>query len=449
MPFALNPHGDRKYDVGIFGRESGVDLVYDDKAVVYSAEFVLVAKEPREVRHGLRPVVMGAPNEVHVAFRHFAEDLHRVETGFLDFVQVAFRQVPDSFRKTSVLSIRNQQVGWQTVAEGADLSRGAASGRLAGERERSVAWLGNLAREQVQVVDVMVHPCAAVVLVYAHGPQRHDFRIGLGEDRRKLLQVLHRNAGEFRGVLEGVRRQAFCVLFERDAVDVVDRAARLGGVVVVLVRVADILRTGLELAVVGDERGIVEVVGDQVIGNAVCNRQVGARAENERLVRARGGARDDGAKVIVAHVTAVELAGCQARVEHRMCLCHVGAPGHEHVGMVDVIVAACRLVGLEHVHEGDHRACHAQACVRVDVVGTQACFPELGGQIAFGNGLLAGTPECEAGFVRFPGFAQFRRHKVQRLFPGRFAQAVGRAFRGGVVADERFGQTVFPVENLR
>ena len=125
--------------------------------------------------------------------------------GVLDVVQVAFGQIPDGLGVAAVLRVGHQQVGGQTVAERAHLARGAAGGRLAGERERAVARLGDLARQQVDVVDVVVHPRAAVVLVHAHGPQAHDARVGLGEHGGQLAQVLHGHAGKLRGVFEACR----------------------------------------------------------------------------------------------------------------------------------------------------------------------------------------------------------------------------------------------------
>ena len=132
-----------------------------------------------------------------------------------------------------------------------------------------------------------------------------------------------------------------------------------------------------------------------------------------------------------------------------MRLGHVRAPRDEDVGLVKVGVAAGGLVGLEHVHEAHHGAGHAQARVRVDVVGQQPRLPELGRAVAFHDGLLAAAPERKAALVVLPGLLQLAGHQVQRLVPRRLAQAFLRALGGLVVADERRGQTVLAVQDLR
>ena len=149
------------------------------------------------------------------------------------------------------------------------------------------------------------------------------------------------------------------------------------------------------------------------------------------------------------HVRVVELAGREARVEHRMGFCHVGAPGDEHVGVVEVGIAAGGLVGLEHVHKADDGARHAQARVRIDVVGEQARLPELSRDVSLGDGLLARSPKREARLVVLPRFLELRRHEVEGFVPTRLAQAILGAFRRSIVADKRGGQPVFAVEHFR
>ena len=88
-----------------------------------------------------------------------------------------------------MLRVHDDHVGRQTVGKGADFACRTAGGGLAGERERAVARLGDLAHQQVDVVDHVVHPGAAGVLVEAHGPERSDLglRIGIGLGQRFQL----------------------------------------------------------------------------------------------------------------------------------------------------------------------------------------------------------------------------------------------------------------------
>ena len=131
-----------------------------------------------------------------------------------------------------------------------------------------------------------------------------------------------------------------------------------------------------------------------------------------------------------------------------MRLCHVGAPGNEDVGIVEVLIATGRLVGLEHVHEADNGARHAHARVGVDIVGKQAGLPELRSKVTFRNRLLATAPKRQATLVLLPRFAQLGRNELERLFPACLTQAAFGTLGTGVVANKRRGETVFPVQDF-
>ena len=153
----------------------------------------------------------------------------------------------------------------------------------------------------------------------------------------------------------------------------------------------------------------------------------------------------------MAHAFARKLAGGQARVEHGMRLGHVRAPRDEDVGLVKVGVAAGGLVGLEHVHEAHHGAGHAQARVRA------RCCSRAGRpsrtwrvQVAFDDGLLAAAPEGQAALVVLPGLAAaLPATRSSASSQRRLAQAFVGALGGLVVADERRGQAVVAVQDLR
>ena len=73
------------------------------------------------------------------------------------------------------------------MGECTDFTRGAACGRLAGQRERATAWLGDFASQQVQVIDQVVGPYTAGVLVKAHRPVGDDFFLRIGIQLRQLF----------------------------------------------------------------------------------------------------------------------------------------------------------------------------------------------------------------------------------------------------------------------
>ena len=100
--------------------------------------------------------------------------------------------------------VGHHHVGGQAVREGADLARGAAGRRLAGERERAVAGLGDFSGQQMDVVDEIVAPDAAGVLVEAHGPEARDLDLGVGIEFGQRLEPVHRHARHLGGFLQRV-----------------------------------------------------------------------------------------------------------------------------------------------------------------------------------------------------------------------------------------------------
>ncbi len=297
-------------------------------------------------------------------------------------------------------------------------------------------------------MQVVVHPRAAVVLVDAHGPEAVQLDVVVGEQPVEFLQLLDGQARQLAAVFPGVGRKTFLVLLERDGRGVVDLRTDIGGVVAVVGGVADVLGALREGEVIAHPVRIVGLVFQQVVRDAVGDGQVPVGLHEEHLVGRRAGARAQRRDVVVLDLGVGDLARHHARVEHRMRLGHVGAPGDEHVREVDVAVATGRLVGAEHVHESHDGAGHAQARVRVDVVGQQARLPELRGAIALKDGLLAAAPERQARLVVFPGFPKLAGHQVERFIPFGLAEALVGALERVVVADERLGQAVLTGKDL-
>ena len=150
----------------------------------------------------------------------------------------------------------------------------------------------------------------------------------------------------------------------------------------------------------------------------------------------------------MANAFILKFVRSESRIEHRVRLGHVGTPGDEHVGIVEIFIATGGLVGLEHVHETDDGARHAHARVRIDIVGKQAGLPELRGKVAFRNRLLAAAPKRQTALVFLPCFAQLGRHELERFFPTCFAQAAFGALGASVIANKRRSQAIFSIQNL-
>ncbi len=87
-----------------------------------------------------------------------------------------------------VLLVHDHAMG-QRVGQGADLANGPAGAWLAGEREGAVARGGNLADEQMDVVDQIVDPGAPGVLVHAHAPEGGHLLGRITVQRRQIFDV--------------------------------------------------------------------------------------------------------------------------------------------------------------------------------------------------------------------------------------------------------------------
>ena len=160
------------------------------------------------------------PVEIELAVLQHPVLLDGVIAGLLR--NEALRDAPDFLGVLAVLGIGHDHVGRQPMREGADLARRAAGGRLAGQRERRVAGLGDLSRQQMQIVDELVGPDAAHMLVEAHGPERHHLALRIGIELGELLQEAAFDAGELGDLLERV------VLHEGGIGVEVDRLGRAG-----------------------------------------------------------------------------------------------------------------------------------------------------------------------------------------------------------------------------
>ncbi|MNS53892.1 hypothetical protein D3C72_866640 [compost metagenome] len=132
-----------------------------------------------------------------------------------------------------------------------------------------------------------------------------------------------------------------------------------------------------------------------------------------------------------------------------MHLGHVGAPQHEGVGLLDVVVAAHGLIHAEGAHETDHGGGHAVTGVGIQVVGAQARFHQLGGGITFPYGPLAGAEHADGGrSLLLEGGLELLGHDVERLIPADGGEvailvelAIGHAQHG-------LGQAILAVHDL-
>ncbi len=96
----------------------------------------------------------------------------------------------------AMLWIGHNHIGRQTMRESTDFASRTASGRLPRQRERTVAWLGNLASQQVDVIDKVVGPGTAGMLIETHGPEGGNLDLGVCIQLSQRLEILLRNTGK-------------------------------------------------------------------------------------------------------------------------------------------------------------------------------------------------------------------------------------------------------------
>jgi hypothetical protein len=143
-------------------------------------------------------------------------------------------------------------------------------------------------------------------------------------------------------------------------------------------------------------KSLLTAVLDDVVADVVEDRQVGLRLEDQLVVGQFAGAVREGGQHMDLDVLGGQAAVGDARPQDGVHLGHVGAPQHEGVGMLDVVIAAHRLVDAEGAHEAGHGRGHAVARVGVEVVGAEAGLHQLGGGIAFPDRPLAGAEHADA-----------------------------------------------------
>ena len=348
------------------------------------------------------------------------------------------------------------------MGEGADLARGTAGGRLAGERERAVARLRDLAHQQVDVVDHVVHPGTAGVLVEAHGPERGDLAIRIGINLSHALEVGLGHTRELGGLLQRVLGDVGGELLERHVLGLARVALGLAvgaGIAVVgriyLERmvaaqaVADVGLTALELDVLGDEVLVHRTGRDDVMADVVQHRQVGLRLEDHRVVGELVGAMLEGRQHVHLTPRMGQTTVGDAAPQDGVHLGHVRAPKHEGVGVLDVVIAAHRLVHAEGAHEACHRRSHAVAGVGVDVVGAETGLVQLGSRIAFPDRPLAGAEHADrARAVLLERGLPLLGHDVEGLVPADRGELAVLVVLAATHAQQRLSQAVLAVHDL-
>ena len=402
------------------------------------------------VRRRLYVVVDLHPVEVQLAVLQHPVLLDGVVAWL--FRQQAMRQFPDFLGMRAVLGVGHHHVGRQAMREGADLARGAAGRWLPGQRERAVAGLGDFSGQQMDVVDHLVGPHAADMLVESHGPERHDLALGIGIELCKLLEEFRLHAGQFDRLFERVVRHERLEFIEVDRLHLagVGRAGR--GCLQRMFgpeAIADIGRALHEGGVVAHER-LVDAAGrDDVVGDVVEDCEIRARLEDDRHVGQIHAAMREGRQHRDPHMRVAEPSVRQPRPQDRVHLGHVRAPQHERVGVLEIVVAAHRLVHAEGAHEGVGGGRHAVTRIGIEIVGAEAGPHQLGRGIAFEDRPLAGAEhaDCRRSLLLQHLLALFGHH-VEGLVPGDRLELAFLVEDAVALAQKRRGQPIGAVHDL-
>ena len=409
---ALHPPRRRQDQVGHGGGGRGVDVADHDEAAI-----VRRAIEPRAVRQR-HPRVRGLdPQRLQVTTLQGAEHVHGVVTR--DGGNGAGWQLPDAFGFRPVLGVGHHHVGGQPVVRRPDFAGRAAGARLPRQAQRVGARPADLARNQMQVGDEVVHPRAAHVLVDAHAPETHGASGQVAVDVGQRANLLDGHARDLADVGRRVVREERPQLVERTGPGLILERVALG--LVAEAAVADLLHV-LDAApedhVLVDERRVNAALGHQQVEDPVGERQVGARLEQHEQVgvvrgwrAARGDVDDAGA--------GLDAAGLEdAAEEHGVHLRHVVAPQDEVVADVEVLVAAHGLVALELRDEPRHRAGHAEPGVRLEVVALEPALHPLQRGVTVEHGPLSRPVHPHrVRAVLVQRLLELRRDQVQRLVP--------------------------------
>ena len=76
------------------------------------------------------------------------------------------------------------------------------------------------------------------------------------------------------------------------------------------------------------------------------------------------------------------------RPKHRVSFGHIVPPEEEQVCLLNIGIAVCRLVNAESLIEANHRGCHTQTRIGINVIGAETALHELARRVGFGDGVL-------------------------------------------------------------
>ncbi len=139
----------------------------------------------------------------------------------------------------------------------------------------------------MQVVDEVVAPNPARMLVKAHGPKAHHLRFRIGIELRKRLQPIHRDAGKLGNLVKRVIRHELGVGIEIDLGQFAGFGPTGRALLQLMLRpqaITDIGCTAPERRVLVYEVFVHAPCLDDVVRDRVHDRKIGLGCEHDRDV---------------------------------------------------------------------------------------------------------------------------------------------------------------------
>ena len=238
----------------------------------------------------------------------------------------------------------------------------------------------------MQIVDEVVDPDAAGVLIHTHGPESHHLLVRVRIDLCEPPEPVRRHTGFGHRPLERVGPH----ILDELLVAHVRPGIRIGPVLgIALARVVraqsvtDIVNCQVEADMFVDEVLVDRPGSDDVIGNVIEDDNVGIGLHYHRQI-------GQFERSMLEHRQHCHLGALvrQAPIgnpgpEDRMHFRHVCAPEHEGIGMFDIVIHAHWLIGAKGPHEARYRRGHAVSCVGIDIVGPEASLEQLECRVTF------------------------------------------------------------------
>ena len=299
--------------------------------------------EPVQLRHAHQGIGGRHPPKIELTALH---RLHLLTSSQTRLSRNRSRlKTPGPLNLSTVISVAHQPITGQQMGQAAGFAATHGVG-LAGQGKRSSSGMADLASEQMQV-DQAAHNCRALTaLVDAHRPQTQNRWLAAPQPRHRP-ELLFSDAA-------GLSNAPRCPGLHRLG----ERCKALGGL---------INEVGIEANVFEDQPR-QSVQQHQVC--PWCNRQV--------MVGDLGGF---GRPWIHHHnreALGIFLFALQQALEqHWMAFGCVGANQKGHRAVIEILVTARRTIGTKAAGVTSHRGTHAQARVRIEIVGTNGAFEEL------------------------------------------------------------------------